>query len=123
MKAGIYRTMAATLLLAGAVQLQGVTGRVLAAGSGMKTVTVHIRESSGKYGFHPIKLTVAAGTKVVWTNNSDAPHTVTGTHGWKWASNTFSQNHSVSTVFNKAGTYRYMCAIHPYMTATVVVKK
>ena len=35
---------------------------------------VKITEQSGQYGFNPTMLTVAKGTKVTWTNASDAPH-------------------------------------------------
>src|SRR6478672_11565729 len=38
---------------------------------------VKISEQNDKYGFAPATLTVAKGTKVVWSNASDAPHTVT----------------------------------------------
>jgi plastocyanin len=120
MKTRLYGVMAAAALVtAGAAQLQGST---VQAASKHHSVTVHIKEVSGKYAYRPITLKVARGTKVTWVNNSDAPHTVTGTHGWSYATKTFSQNQQVSTVFKKAGTYRYMCAVHPYMTAKVIVK-
>lgn len=124
MKARIYRAAAAlALLLTGAVELQGAPVRVQAAAAARPTKTIHIKEVDDKYGFHPTKLTVAAGTKVTWVNNSDAPHTVTGKGGWKFSSKTFSQGQKLSKVFSKAGTYHYYCAVHPYMKATIVVKK
>lgn len=123
MKLRIYRAAAALALFAGGtIQIGATALQAQAAGAGSHTVTVHIKEVSNKYGFHPTKLTVTAGTKVTWVNNSDAPHTVTGTGSWKYASKTFSQNGHVTTVFNKAGTYHYICSIHRYMKATVVVK-
>jgi plastocyanin len=84
--------------------------------------TMKIVEQNNKYMFAKAKMTVKVGTKVTWLNATDAPHTVTGTGGWTFASKTFTQNAKVSHVFNKAGTYQYMCAIHPYMKATIVVK-
>lgn len=124
MKAGIYRAAAAlALLLTGATQLQGAAVHVQASAATAHTKTIHIKEVSDKYGFHPTKLTVTTGTKVTWMNNSDAPHTVTGSGSWKFSSQTFSQGQKVSKVFTKAGTYHYVCSIHPYMKATIVVKK
>jgi plastocyanin len=124
MKAGFYRAAAAlALLLTGAVALHGAPVRVQAAAAPARTKTIHIKAVDDKYGFHPTKLTVATGTKVTWVNNSDAPHTVTGKGSWKFSSNTFSQGQKLSKVFTKAGTYHYYCAVHPYMQATIVVKK
>jgi plastocyanin len=85
--------------------------------------TVAIKEVNGKYQFATKTLTVKIGTTVTWKNGTDAPHTVTGNGSWKFASKTFSQGQSVKFTFSKAGTYQYMCAIHPYMKAKVVVKK
>src|SRR5438876_1170868 len=38
---------------------------------------VKIVEQNGQYSFQPATLTIAKGTKITWTNASDAPHTVT----------------------------------------------
>ena len=114
---------AALALSAGAGgALHGVAHPVQAARPAQAHKTVPIKETSGKYRFSPARLTVRVGTKVTWVNKSDAPHTVTGTKGWSFSSKTFSQGQSVSYVFKKAGTFHYMCAIHPYMKATVTVK-
>lgn len=78
---------------------------------------------NGKYTFSPTKTTIKVGTKVTWTNKSDAPHTVTGTGTWKFKSKVFNPNGTVSYTFSKAGTYHYFCSIHPFMKATVVVTK
>jgi len=78
-------------------------------------------EANGQYLFSPKKIVITAGTKVTWTNKSDAPHTVTGTGSWK-VNRSLSQGKSTSIVFSKAGTYKYFCAIHPYMKASIIVK-
>lgn len=90
--------------------------------AGRHQVTVHVKTTGSEYAFSPAKLTVKKGTKVTWINNTGAPHTVTGQQSWHFSSSTFSPNGKVSTVFNKAGTYHYICSIHPYMKATIVVK-
>lgn len=123
MKSRIHRFAAMTALLgATAFQLQSAPQHVAAAVSGLHKVTVHVKDVTGQYAFRPEKLTVKKGTKVTWVNNTGAPHTVTGTKNWHFASKTFSTNGKVSAVFSKTGTYHYMCSIHPYMTATIVVK-
>jgi plastocyanin len=73
------------------------------------------------FAFSPSTLTVAPGTTVKWTNMDSAAHTVTSKSG-AWAdSGTLSTGTSFSHVFTHSGTFAYYCAIHPYMTATIVV--
>jgi len=93
-----------------------------AAAKTLPRAFVSIKDVNGQYAFSPATLTIHVGTKVVWTNKSSAPHTVTGTGGWSFSSAVFGGNHSVSHVFKRAGTYHYMCSIHPYMTAKIVVR-
>lgn len=109
-------------LFAGALfGAHGMTG--VHAAPAHKTKAVSINGTGGQYSFSPKKATVTVGTKVVWTNHSDAPHTVTGTGSWKFNSKTFNANGHVSFVFKKAGTYHYFCSIHPFMKGMVVVHK
>ncbi|MGZ3678203.1 MAG: cupredoxin domain-containing protein [Ktedonobacterales bacterium] len=86
------------------------------------TAEVKITEQSGQYGFAPTMMTVAKGTKVTWTNASDAPHTVTSDAGSTLASSTISPSTGTfSFTFTQPGTYTYHCTIHPYMKGTIVV--
>jgi plastocyanin len=74
------------------------------------------------YAFAPAALTVTAGTKVTWTNDDVAPHTVTVSSGpVKFSSPTLQKGDSFTYTFTTAGTYAYYCAVHPDMTAKVVV--
>lgn len=72
------------------------------------------------FAFGPALLTVKKGAMVTWTNKDSAPHTVTS-DGGTFASNTLANGQSFSFTFNQAGTFSYYCAVHPSMTATVVV--
>ncbi|MGW1200929.1 cupredoxin domain-containing protein [Streptomyces sp. NPDC002536] len=72
------------------------------------------------FAYSPSTLTVTKGTTVTWTNNDSAPHTVTGSGGLN--SPTLSRGGTYSFKFNSAGTFNYICTIHPYMHGTVVVK-
>jgi plastocyanin len=72
------------------------------------------------FAFVPAAVTVKVGTTITWTNTDQEAHTVTAKNG---AFNLAPLN-SGSTyqyTFTKPGTYNYLCTIHPFMTATVVV--
>ena len=72
--------------------------------------------------FMPTSLAIKAGTTVTWTNDDSVPHTVTVTSGpVKFGSPTLQKGDTYSFTFTKAGTYSYYCAVHPSMTAKVVV--
>ena len=84
---------------------------------------VHVRivEKNGQYAFDPAKLTVKVGTQVIWTNTSDAPHTVTSDTLAFNTPNNFTQNQTFQVLFTKPGTYPYYCNIHTYMLGTITV--
>jgi plastocyanin len=74
------------------------------------------------YSFKPATLTIPAGTKVVWTNKDDDPHTVTADDG-AFDSKGLGQGDSYSRIFAKAGRWTYHCSAHPFMKGVVVVTK
>lgn len=75
------------------------------------------------YSFGPAQLSVTAGTKVVWTNDDPDPHTVTSEADPKvFKSPPLDTGDSFAFTFDKPGTYRYFCTIHPRMRGTVVVE-
>ena len=71
--------------------------------------------------FAPTSLSVAAGSTVTWTNKDDEPHTVVSEAGL-FRSAALDTNESFSFRFEKPGTYRYTCSIHPRMVGTIVVR-
>ncbi len=71
--------------------------------------------------FEPMSLVVAAGTKVTWKNFDGEPHTIHSIDD-AFRSGALDQNDTFSFKFDKPGTYRYACSIHPQMIATIVVK-
>lgn len=73
------------------------------------------------FSFSPQEITVAAGTKVTWTNRDDIPHTVASTTD-AFKSKALDTDDQFSFLFSKAGTYEYYCSIHPKMTGRVIVK-
>jgi plastocyanin len=73
------------------------------------------------FAFAPASVTVNTGDTVTWTNQDDAPHTATGSGG-SFNTGTLAKGKSASHTFSSAGSFSYICAIHPNMHGTVVVK-
>ena len=74
------------------------------------------------YAFSPAVLAVSPGTKVVWTNKDAAPHTVTEAKN-AFTSLTMNTGDHYSHTFAKTGTFKYICAVHPFMHGMVIVSK
>jgi plastocyanin len=72
------------------------------------------------FAFAPATLTVHAGSTVTWTNRDEEPHTVVANDG-SFHSPGMGSQATFSYTFPKAGTFDYVCSIHPFMHATVVV--
>jgi plastocyanin len=75
------------------------------------------------YKFDPATITVKVGTKITWTNKDSFDHTATADDGAPAAFDTdkLKKGASADVTFDKAGTYKYSCAIHSYMKGTVEV--
>ncbi|HEY4456961.1 MAG TPA: cupredoxin family copper-binding protein [Pseudonocardiaceae bacterium] len=72
------------------------------------------------FAFTPANITVKVGTTVTWTNQDQDAHTVTATGG-AFGSQALNTGSHYTFTFTKPGSYDYLCTIHPFMTATVVV--
>lgn len=72
--------------------------------------------------YSPADLDVSAGSTVTWTNDDDAPHTVTFDDDAVQGSEELQKGDEFSATFDDAGEYAYVCAIHPDMKATVTVQ-
>ena len=73
----------------------------------------------------PAKVEVASGTKVVWQNRDRAPHTATAADDAQRAAfdtDVIKKGASATVTFDRPGTYAYVCDLHPFMKATIVVK-
>ena len=68
--------------------------------------------------FEPSTVEIVAGDTVTWMNEGAAPHDATGDG---WATPLLMTGESASVTFDAAGTYAYICSIHPEMTGQVVV--
>ena len=75
-----------------------------------------------KFAFAPKEITVKPGTKIVWTNHDETPHTVTSTDK-QLKSSALDTNDKFEHVFASEGDFSYFCTVHPFMTGVVHVKK
>ena len=73
------------------------------------------------FAFSPARLDVPVGTTVAWTNRDEEAHTVTALDR-AYTSAGLERGETYTHRFTTPGTYTYFCALHPHMTATVVVK-
>ena len=72
--------------------------------------------------FNPASVTVSAGDTVTWTNEDNVGHDVTG-DGFKSGDPGALQNgDTFEHTFDKAGTFDYVCTVHPGMEGSVKVK-
>src|ERR1700758_2402380 len=72
------------------------------------------------FAFSPATLTVKAGSTVTWTNRDEEPHPVAGSDG-SFHSPGMGTGATFAHTFSTAGTFDYVCSIHPMMRGTVVV--
>jgi plastocyanin len=113
---GIRRAAAVAAVFASSLFLVGVP--IAVAGS----PAVSITETSGKYGFQPANITIGVGQTVTWTNNSDAPHTVTSdAAGGPMDGSISSTGNTYQATFDSAGDFAYHCEVHDYMHGSVHV--
>ncbi|GAC1301946.1 MAG: hypothetical protein NVSMB27_42140 [Ktedonobacteraceae bacterium] len=89
----------------------------------LTVVHVKIVTQGTIYAFVPATLTIKVGTQVVWSNDSNAPHTVSSDTGVFTTPNPLGINpgQTYAFTFTKPGTYPYYCNIHTYMTGKIVV--
>ena len=90
------------------------------SGAGSASVAILDGQQASAYVFSPSSLTVATGDTVTWTNNGTAPegHDVTGDG---LASGILQEGQTYSNTFTSAGTFNYICSLHPFMTGSVTV--
>lgn len=72
------------------------------------------------FAFAPATLTVRAGSTVTWINRDEEPHTVVASDG-SFHSPGMGTGASFTHTFSTAGTFDYVCSIHPMMHGTVMV--
>ena len=73
------------------------------------------------YDFAPSALIVGLGTEVTWRNAGRADHTVTAEGDGAFDSGSLAPGAEFAHAFDRAGTYEYVCKVHPAMRGRVEV--
>ena len=71
--------------------------------------------------FSPAALDVAVGDTVTWVNDDDVAHSVAFEDDALGASDLLEEGDSYEVTLAEAGTFAYVCAVHPEMTGSVTV--
>jgi plastocyanin len=72
------------------------------------------------YAYDPDPVTIEEGGKVIWKNEDSVAHTATAEDG-SFDTGTIDPGKIKSETFKEAGTYEYICSIHPTMHGTIEV--
>jgi plastocyanin len=83
-----------------------------------------VQVSMKNLAFSPTSVQAKVGQTVEWTNDDTPAHNVTYVSGPKFASSsTMNPGAKFSIKLTQPGTMHYVCTIHPFMKATIVVTK
>jgi plastocyanin len=103
---------AASTAAGGAATTAAAGGGAAAAGAG----AVSIKD----FAFNPADVTVAKGTTVTWKNDDSATHRIKSGDG-SFDSKDLKNGDSFDHTFDTAGTFDYICGIHPSMKGKITV--
>jgi YVTN family beta-propeller protein len=112
------------------VDLQSGQTKSIAVGNAPRKVVVQpaatpragaSRVSIANFAFAPKDLVVAAGERVTWVNDDGAPHGLSFADG-SAAPDLILPGKQFTRGFDRAGTFDYVCSVHPYMSGRVVVQ-
>ncbi len=112
------------------VDITSGTTRTIAVGNAPRKVVVQPAQapranaqkiSIANFAFAPADLAVAPGAQVVWTNDDGSPHGLAFGDGASGV-DPLLPGAAFTRRFDRAGTYDYICSVHPYMTGRVVVR-
>ena len=78
------------------------------------------RVTIDNFTFKPDVITVPVGTRIVWENDDDIPHSIVETQG-KFHSPALDTEDKYGFTFATAGSFEYFCGLHPHMKGKVVV--
>jgi len=73
------------------------------------------------FQYLPATVTVAVGDTVVWSNHDIVPHTATAGEQ-HFDTRSIDARKSARFTATQAGTFAYICAFHPSMKGTLVVR-
>ncbi len=126
LRKSLVAALAASVVLAGCSASRPTAGTSTSMPMASMSVTAPAAPVNGdqvnidNFAFVPATLTVRAGSTVTWTNHDEEPHTVAASNG-SFHSPGMGTGGTFSHTFATAGTFDYVCSIHPMMHGTVVV--
>jgi plastocyanin len=98
------------------------TSSAPAAPAAQARVTI-VSDAATIGAFTPPSVMVSVGQTVAWAFQDTNPHTVTADDdSFTSPKGGLANGRTYSHTFDKAGTYKYHCFIHPQMLGTVVVR-
>jgi len=119
----IRTTVCSLLVVSMATAAAGIA---VAAGPGTKGKPIGAKATPSN-GFAPKAVTVKPGATVYWKNLDGAPHNAVASKkvGGKpaFTSGSATTGNFKAKAPSKAGTYAYICTVHPFMKGTLIVKK
>lgn len=71
------------------------------------------------FAFSPEELIIKAGDTVIWTNQDSAPHSIKSDN---FNSDILQTGDAYQFKFDTAGSYDYLCGIHPSMKGKIIVE-
>jgi plastocyanin len=110
----------------GIIALRQLLRRALGAGALVMILgkVTHAAEPEiviDNFTFTPTPLKVKVGASVTWVNHDDIPHSIV-CPDLKMKSHPLDTDDSFAYKFDQAGTYEYICGLHPHMHGQVVVE-
>jgi plastocyanin len=91
-------------------------------GGAAADVTITIAGMNGNQSFSPNPATVRVGQTVSWRNADGATHTATANGGAFNTGNIAPGSTSTPITMTAAGSFGYLCQLHPSMVGTLVVQ-
>ena len=73
------------------------------------------------FHFQPMALTVPRGTKIVFVNRDEEPHTVASVDGKFTRSKALDTDQEFTVTLTNPGDYGFFCTVHPTMTGKITV--
>ncbi len=77
-------------------------------------------KATAGYAFSSARLTVRVGDTVTWKDKTATPHNIVGV-GTVTIHRPAINSVSYKVTFTKAGTYHYICQVHPGMAGVITV--